>query len=207
MALYPCNIYPIFFYPRLLHHTPLRTIIANHLTQLTPSLLRTARILKLQAEQEEPLSVLKLSVHTLLATKRRPFWTPSMFQVALKLLALILKLKAEVKDPPGAVMHAPLVAFVVTQSVCDIAGPGAATVALNPAVLLLKAELPLRAALVLSAAMLVNAAMAQTGKCEQLTIVLFFALPLAVPIGTAEHVLDEAAWVPFYGCYGSPKFS
>ena len=35
--------------------------------------------------------------------------------------------------------------------------------------------------------------MAQTGKCGQLAIELFFAIDLfTVPIGTAEHVLDEA---------------
>lgn len=111
-----------------------------------------------------------------------------MFQVAPKLLALILKLKAVVKDPPGAVMHATLLAlaFVVMS---EIAGPRA-EVALNPAVLLLilGVAIALMATMALSAAMLVNAAMAQTGKCEQLTIELFFALALAVPFCTAEHV-------------------
>jgi hypothetical protein len=82
-----------------------------------------------------------------------------MLQVALKLLALLLKLKAEVKAPPGAVMHV-LAAFVVTQSVCEIAGPRAAVAALNPAVLLLKAGLLLMAAMAMSTAMLVYAAMA-----------------------------------------------
>lgn len=94
-----------------------------------------------------------------------------MFQVSLTILAIILKLKAEVKDPPGAMMHA-LVAFIATQSVCEIAGPRAAVAALNPAVLLLVAGLQLMAALAMSTAMLVNAAMAQTGKREQLLIEL-----------------------------------
>ena len=101
-----------------------------------------------------------------------------MFQVAPKLLALILKLKAAVKDPPGAAMHVFLLALA---ALSEIAGPQA--FALNPAVQLL-------VSVILCAAMLVNAAMAQTGKCEQLAIELFFALALAVPIGTAEHVLD-----------------
>jgi len=124
-----------------------------------------------------------------------------MFQVAPKLLALILKLKAEVKDLPGAAMHATLLtlaAFLVTQSVSEIEGPRAEG-ALNPAVallasIILKVAMALMATMALSAAMLVNAAMAQTGKCEQLAIEKFFALALAVPIGTVEHVLDEAAW-------------
>ena len=55
-----------------------------------------------------------------------------MFQVALELQASLPKLKAEVKDPSGAVMHAALFALA-TQSVSEIAGPRAA-VALNPAV-------------------------------------------------------------------------
>ena len=104
-----------------------------------------------------------------------------MFQVAPKLLALVLKLKAAVKDPPGAAMH---VFQLALAALSEIAGPQA--FALNPAVQLLVSVM------ILCAAMLVNAAMAQTGKCEQLAIELFFALALAVPIGTAEHVLDEA---------------
>ena len=191
LALLPCNIYQTFFHSQLLHPKLPRILIANHLTQLTPSLFRTALAPKLQAELKETLSVLKLPVHSLLVTKRCPSWTPSLFQVALKLLALLLKLKAEVKDPPGVGMHATLAAFVATQSVSEIAGPRAA-VALNPAVPPLVAELPLMAATVLSAAMLVNAAMAQTGRCEQLASELHFAILLTVPIGTAELVLDEA---------------
>ena len=116
------------------------------------------------------LSVLKLCVHALLATKRCLFWTTSMRRVVPTLLALILKLQAEVNEPTGAVMHAPLVlaAFVVTQSVNEIAAD-----ALNPAVLLLasirlNAAVELMATLALSAAMLVDAAEVRIGKCEQL---------------------------------------
>ena len=115
------------------------------------------------------LSVLQ-SPCMLLAMKLCPFWIPSLFQVSLTILALILKLKAEVRDPPGAVMHA-LVAFIATQSVCEIAGLRAAADALNPAVLLFEAELQLITTLAVSTAMLVNAvAMAWGGKCEHLLI-------------------------------------
>jgi hypothetical protein len=115
------------------------------------------------------LSVLKLPC-MLLATKLCPFWTPSMFQVSLALLALIPKLKAEAIDPPGALMHV-LAGFIITQSVCEIPGHRAAVAALNPAVLLLEAGLQLMAALAMSTAMLVDAVtMALEGMCEHLLI-------------------------------------
>jgi hypothetical protein len=115
------------------------------------------------------LPVLKLPC-MLLAPKLCPSWTPSMFQVSLALQALILKLKAEAIDPPGAMMHV-LAAFIATQSVCEIAGHRAAVAALNPAVLLLEAGLLLMAALAMSTAMLVNAVtMAWEGKREHLLI-------------------------------------
>lgn len=96
-----------------------------------------------------------------------------MFQVVLTLLALLPKLEAEVTDLPGAEMH-PLAAFVVTQSVCEIADLQAAD-ALNPAVpllasVMLNVAMALTATMAPSAAMLVKAVMAQTGKCEQLVI-------------------------------------
>ena len=98
-----------------------------------------------------------------------------MFQVALKLQAFLLKLKAEVRDPPGAGMHATLAlaAFVVTPAV--VSAIARAEIALNPAVLLLALPMngttSLLATMAESTVMLVSAAMAQTGKCEQLGIV------------------------------------
>jgi hypothetical protein len=94
-----------------------------------------------------------------------------MFQAALKLQALTLKLKAEVKDPPGAVMHATL----RTSHTGSERDRRPTAVALNPAVFLLASvmlnvAMALMAAMLVSAAMLVNAALAQTGKCEQLAI-------------------------------------
>lgn len=148
----------------------------------------------MQAERKDALSMLKL-VHKLLATKRCPFWTPSMCQVVLKLQASILKLKAEVEALPGAVMHVTLADFVVTPVVVsEIAG---AECTLNPAVMLLAWNGTI--ALALSAVAVVNAAVPQIGMGEQLCILQMFA-PVTVPIGTAEHVLDEAP--PFiYGLF------
>ncbi len=101
--------------------------------------------------------MLKLSVHALLATKLCPFWILSTFQVALTLLALLLKLKAEVTDQSGAIMHTTLLAaFVVTHSVHGIAGPRAA-IALNPAVPLVAASVLANAALVLTATVVLSA--------------------------------------------------
>jgi hypothetical protein len=158
----------------------------------------------MQAERKETLSVLKL-VHKLLATKRCPFWIPSVCQVALKLQASIPKLKAEVKALPGAVMHVTLLTLpdlvAAPVLVSEIAG---AECTLNPAVLLLAWNGTM--ALALSARTLVNDAVPQTGMGEQLCIVQMFA-PVRVPIGTAEHVLDEAP-ASIYGVFmGLPIYN
>ena len=77
------------------------------------------------------LSVLKSVLAPLLGMKRCPFWTPSLFQFTLKLLALVPKIKAVVREPTGAAMgYATLLplAIVVTQSVSEIAGTEAGVV-------------------------------------------------------------------------------
>ena len=115
-----------------------------------------------------------------------------MCQAAFKLQATILKLKAEVKALPGAVMHVTLLTladFAVTPvAVSEIAG---AECTLNPAVLLLAWNGTTALARSAAAATLVNAAVPQIGKGGQLCIVQMFA-PVRVPPGTPEHALDEA---------------
>ena len=78
------------------------------------------------------LPVLKSVLAPLLGMKRCPFWTPSLFQFTLKLLALVPKIKAVVREPTGAAMGyatlLPLAAIVVTQSVSEIAGTEAGVV-------------------------------------------------------------------------------
>jgi hypothetical protein len=133
-------------------------------------------------------SVLK-PVQKLLAMKQCPFWTPST-QVALKLQASILKLKAEVKALPGAGMHGTLLTpadLVAPLVVREIAG---AECTLNPAVLLLVLNGTMT--LAQSALTLVNVAVPQTGKGEQLCIIVQMFAPVRVLLGTAEHVIDEA---------------
>ena len=122
-----------------------------------------------------------------------------MSQVGHKLLALRTKLKAEVKDPPGAEMHA--IPFALA-SVSEIAGPRSAD-ALNPAVLLV--VILANVAMALSAALIVSGAVARIGKYEQVTIVSLFALALAVLAGTAEHVFDEAPAVIYELLWVVPK--
>lgn len=112
-----------------------------------------------------------------------------MCQLAFKLQASILKPKAEVEALPGAVMHVTLLTpadFAVTPVVVsEIAG------AECPAVLLLVWNGTMALAPSAVPATLVNAAVPQIGKGGQLCIVQMFA-PVRVPLGTAEHLLDEA---------------
>ena len=120
---------------------------------------------------------------TLLATKRCPFWTPSLSQVTPKLLALLPKLKAVAKDLTGGVMgHVASVltpaAFGVTQSVCEIAGTGAEV-----------------------GQDLLDALSAVIGKQGQLAFRVSYALAalrdLARLVGLAEMWLEEAARIQF----------
>ena len=105
-------------------------------------------------------------------------------------------------------MHAALLA----RSACVVSEiAGRAADALNPAMpllasIFLNVEEVLKAATALSTMLRVTAVRATIGKFEQLVIVLFVALTFAVPIGTAEHVLDEAPGF-MYECYGFSKFS
>ena len=105
---------------------------------------------------------------------------------------------------PGAVMHVTLLTladFAVTPVlVNEIAG---AECTLNPAVLLLAWNGTMALARSAVVVTLVNAAVPQIGKGEQLCIVQMFA-PVRVPIGTDEHVLDEAP--SFTVVYGTSKY-